>query len=125
MITHPDKVLFPEDGITKGDLAAYYEAVANDEDVARTVYAESDTRQAGKPVRRMSEYSALVESMDNIYDRLGELIGVTIASRGARPGRIPPAPRPVTAMDRVRAEQRGAKHREIVRRVKPQPPQQL
>ena len=29
MITHPDKVLFPEDGITKGDLAAYYEAVAS------------------------------------------------------------------------------------------------
>lgn len=28
MITHPDKVLFPDDGITKGDLSAYYEAVA-------------------------------------------------------------------------------------------------
>jgi len=28
MITHPDKILFPADGITKGDLAAYYEAVA-------------------------------------------------------------------------------------------------
>ncbi len=28
MITHPEKLLFPEDGITKGDLAAYYEAVA-------------------------------------------------------------------------------------------------
>ncbi|BCS32059.1 ATP-dependent DNA ligase [Luteitalea sp. TBR-22] len=28
MITHPDKVLFPDDGITKGDVAAYYEAVA-------------------------------------------------------------------------------------------------
>ena len=28
MITHPEKVMFPEDGITKGDLAAYYEAVA-------------------------------------------------------------------------------------------------
>ncbi len=27
-ITHPDKLLFPEDGITKGDLAAYYEALA-------------------------------------------------------------------------------------------------
>lgn len=27
-ITHPDKVLFPDDGITKGDLARYYEAVA-------------------------------------------------------------------------------------------------
>ena len=28
MITHPEKVLFPDDGITKGDLAAYYEMVA-------------------------------------------------------------------------------------------------
>jgi bifunctional non-homologous end joining protein LigD len=28
VITHPDKVLFPEDGITKDELAAYYEAVA-------------------------------------------------------------------------------------------------
>jgi bifunctional non-homologous end joining protein LigD len=28
MITHPEKVLFPDDGITKGDLAEYYEAVA-------------------------------------------------------------------------------------------------
>jgi len=28
MITHPDKVLFPDDGITKGDLASYYEAIA-------------------------------------------------------------------------------------------------
>jgi bifunctional non-homologous end joining protein LigD len=28
IITHPEKILFPEDGITKGDLAAYYEAIA-------------------------------------------------------------------------------------------------
>jgi bifunctional non-homologous end joining protein LigD len=28
VITHPEKVLFPEDGITKGDLATYYEAIA-------------------------------------------------------------------------------------------------
>jgi bifunctional non-homologous end joining protein LigD len=28
VITHPEKVLFPEDGITKGDLAAYYESIA-------------------------------------------------------------------------------------------------
>ncbi len=28
MITHPDKILFPRDGITKGDLAAYYDAIA-------------------------------------------------------------------------------------------------
>jgi bifunctional non-homologous end joining protein LigD len=29
LITHPDKVLFPGDGITKGELAAYYEMVAS------------------------------------------------------------------------------------------------
>ena len=28
MISHPEKLLFPEDGITKGELAAYYAAVA-------------------------------------------------------------------------------------------------
>jgi bifunctional non-homologous end joining protein LigD len=29
VITHPEKILFPDDGITKGDLAAYYEMVAS------------------------------------------------------------------------------------------------
>jgi len=28
VITHPEKIMFPDDGITKGDLAAYYEAMA-------------------------------------------------------------------------------------------------
>jgi bifunctional non-homologous end joining protein LigD len=28
VITHPEKVLFPDGGITKGELAAYYEAIA-------------------------------------------------------------------------------------------------
>src|ERR1051326_5633015 len=28
VITHPEKILFPDDGITKGELAAYYEMIA-------------------------------------------------------------------------------------------------
>jgi bifunctional non-homologous end joining protein LigD len=28
MISHPEKIMFPEDGITKGELASYYEAIA-------------------------------------------------------------------------------------------------
>jgi bifunctional non-homologous end joining protein LigD len=28
VITHPEKLMFPEDGITKGELAAYYEGIA-------------------------------------------------------------------------------------------------
>ena len=30
MITHPEKVLFPDDGITKGELASYYEAISRE-----------------------------------------------------------------------------------------------
>jgi bifunctional non-homologous end joining protein LigD len=29
-VTHPEKVLFPDDGITKGELCAYYEGIAPD-----------------------------------------------------------------------------------------------
>jgi bifunctional non-homologous end joining protein LigD len=28
IITHPDKIMFPDEGITKGELASYYEAIA-------------------------------------------------------------------------------------------------
>jgi len=28
VITHPEKILFPDDGITKGEVASYYEAIA-------------------------------------------------------------------------------------------------
>jgi bifunctional non-homologous end joining protein LigD len=28
VISHPEKILFPDDGLTKGELAAYYEAIA-------------------------------------------------------------------------------------------------
>ena len=28
MVSHPEKILFPDDGITKGEMAAYYESVA-------------------------------------------------------------------------------------------------
>ena len=28
MITHPEKLMFPDDGITKGELAAYFETIA-------------------------------------------------------------------------------------------------
>jgi DNA primase len=28
-VTHPDRVLFPDDGVTKGDLARYYIAVGD------------------------------------------------------------------------------------------------
>jgi DNA primase len=45
-LTHPDKVLFPADGITKADLASYYGDVAD-----RTVAASYGVRaRPGAPV---------------------------------------------------------------------------
>ena len=50
MITHPEKLLFPADGITKGDVCAYYEAVA----------AVMLPHLAGRPVT-MERYPAGIE----------------------------------------------------------------
>src|SRR5438128_10389367 len=52
MITHPEKILFPDDGITKGELAAYYEAIAPvmlPHIRARPVTMERYHRGIGKP----------------------------------------------------------------------------
>lgn len=53
MITHPEKILFPDDGITKGELAAYYESVAPL--TSRSTFGESSrfaNRVAGIMVER-------------------------------------------------------------------------
>ena len=52
MITHPEKVLFPDDGITKGEVAAYYEAIAPvmlPHIVGRPVTMERFHRGIGEP----------------------------------------------------------------------------
>src|SRR5438128_6529041 len=52
MITHPEKILFPDYGITKGELAAYYEAIAPvmlPHIRARPVTMERYHRGIGKP----------------------------------------------------------------------------
>ena len=52
VITHPDKVLFPDDGITKGALAAYYEAIALDHAAAHSRPPDHD---GALPVRHRPE----------------------------------------------------------------------
>lgn len=73
----------------------------------------------GKPTRRVSEYSPVVEMLSLLADRISELIGVVSASRGIRPRRIPSAPRPVTALDRLRERRRRTTHRRLVSKMLP------
>ena len=54
MITHPEKLMFPDDGITKGDLAAYYEAMAP------VILTHIKCRPNTMERYQLSDYAALV-----------------------------------------------------------------
>lgn len=72
-----------------------------------------------KPQRRLAEYSPVVEALLTIQDRLGELLRVAVASGGVKPPNVPPAVRPTTAIDRIRAEQRKTRHLYLVEQLLP------
>ncbi len=95
----------------------YVEAVSNDERIAALLINEPEA--AAQPARRMSEYSVVVEMLSLLVDRISELIGAVAASRGLKPRRIPPAPRPETAMDRLRRRRRRSTHRRLVSKLLP------
>jgi hypothetical protein len=98
--------------------SAYFEAVVLDENVAAAMLAASDGRET-KAKRRMSEWSAEAELLSTLVDRVAELIQANVAVRGGKPAQFAPQPRPETALERVRAQERIRKHRALVARVLP------
>lgn len=97
--------------------SAYVEALTNDDAFAEAVLAQDIP--AGKPTRRMADWSPTVELMSSILDRLGEVVQAVAALGGAKPRKIAAAPRPVTARDRVAHRRRMENHRALVARVLP------
>jgi hypothetical protein len=71
------------------------------------------------PTRRMRDWSPTVELLTAVLNRLGELVQAVAALGGASPRQLPPAPHPVTAVDRVKTRNRKAKHAALVARVLP------
>jgi hypothetical protein len=100
---------------------AYMEAVADDEQLATFLLSRPDghSKKPSAPTRRLSEYSAEVEVLSAILDRLGEVTQAIVASAGAKPRKVTPAPRPVTALERMRTRRALTKHRSLVSRVLP------
>ncbi len=92
------------------------EAYSQDELVARFM---KEPDEAPKAERRMSEYSVEVEILSTLVDRMSEMIQALLASRGVKPRRIPPSPRPVTAFERMRKERRRTTHESLVSRLLP------
>lgn len=91
--------------------SAYVQAVTDDEEWAEQVLNLSQNR---KPTVHIADWSPELERLTDLYDRVGELIRAVVAGGGQRPKRIPPAPRPTTALDRVRARKRRAQHDRLV-----------
>ncbi len=103
--------------------SAYLEAVSEDETIASMLLDRGDESRA--PKRRMSEYDAVVETLSTLVDRVGELINAVLASKGVKPRRIPPAPRPVTAMQRLREGRRKIEHVTLVSKLLPHKAKEL
>lgn len=96
--------------------SAYVEALANDEELAEQMLRR-DRGEEKKAKRRLSDWSPTVEVLTAILDRLGELTQAVAALGGAKPRKVPRAPYPVTAFDRVRNRNRSERHRSLVSRV--------
>lgn len=101
--------------------SAFGESLANDEELAHAV-VDRMSKDGGKdrpPTRSMRDFTVEVEVQSVIADRLTELIQVVAATKGARSRQLHRMPRPVTAMQRVLAQRRRAKHESVVARVLP------
>ncbi|MER7167028.1 hypothetical protein ABT336_13300 [Micromonospora sp. NPDC000207] len=97
--------------------SAFVEALTSDDEWAAAVVANPPEERP--PSRRMAEWSPQVELLTNLLDAVRENTRVALASAGGKPGQFAPAPRPVTALERVRARRRVSKHESLVARVLP------
>lgn len=100
----------------------YFEARVNDdESVAMALEAEATgvSRGTTEPVRRMADWSAEVELLTIAVNRLGEIAQAVAMLGGAKPGRLPLAPIPTTAFERVRRRKLTKQHKSLVARLLP------
>mgnify|MGYP006199840543 CR=1 FL=1 len=68
----------------------------------------------------MADWSPELETLTAAVDRLGDVVKAVVATiPKAKVPKIPPMPRPRTALDRVRQRRRVRAHRALVARVLP------
>jgi len=68
---------------------------------------------------RVSEWSPIREGLAQVVDQLKAVQSAVIAAAGAKPPRVNPSPRPVTAVHRVKRAKAKRQHLELVSRVLP------
>lgn len=78
--------------------------------------------RSGKWSRDHREYTPEVEMLSALFDRVGELIRVVAATGGSRGGKPPvQAPRPVSALERVRVRNSRDRHQKLADRLLKKP----
>ncbi len=99
--------------------SAYAQALATDEELAQEIarLPDSELDRPGEWTRSHRDYTAEVEMLTAVFDRLGELILVSAASRGARGKPASPGPRPANAIEKVRRRLTRERHDNLVARV--------
>jgi hypothetical protein len=96
--------------------SAYSAAIADDELLAAEVAKLPESKRPASGWRREhKDYSAEVEMLSAVYDRLGELCMISARTRR----QLQSAPRPIKAIQRIREQQRLQKHKSLVSRVLP------
>ncbi len=97
--------------------SAYAQALATDDELAEQVAGMPEDDRPAVWSRSHRDYSAEVEMLTAVFDRLGELIRVTAAARGAR-GKPPQlGPRPIHAVEKYRKRKRRSNHDQLVSRL--------
>jgi hypothetical protein len=98
--------------------SAYHTAIAEDEDLAEEL-ARLPEQTARPP--RLREFSPEVQVLAEVRDLLATLINVQIARAGKKPSKVKPYPRPVSAVERIRQQQRYQRHKSLVAQLIPGP----
>lgn len=98
--------------------------MATDEELAEQVCELPESDRTAKWQRNHRDYTAEVEMLSAVFDRIGELIRVTAAVHGGRGKPPPPAPRPVHAVERFGRRRAKTRHQQLVSRLMTRKPEQ-
>jgi hypothetical protein len=96
--------------------SAYRGAMLSATSGSSSIAAQSASTKPTPPA--WSEYTPERAALDNILDRLGDVVTAVVTSAGSKPPTITPATRPITEVDRVRLRREKNAHDALVAEVK-------
>jgi len=109
----PDELMHKIDGLPR--YSRLSEALAQDDELARHSQPADDSATAAPEVR-FTEWTPEAERLAVVADRLGAILSAIAAMAGTKYS-VPPEPRPVGALSRLRESEEDDSYRDIVAAV--------